>query len=230
VFKYYWRCWYRKFRRGFGALAIWESTFDVSTIGRDLKNLSVVSRAYLRDCCCLQQSHIKGPETTPVRVDSNVSKILPTPACSTTISTPVLSLVPSRTPPAPSILKTKASTPLILKTEASKPLILKTDFEASEVTVPPVILPNFTKPPDETCHRRAFSSSVIRVPYLTFDRVVDHVLVTEGKVFKRLPPNQRVSDPRLKSRKNFLRSSATKKPKTPYIKFNDSLCVSFAFA
>ena len=43
------------------------------------------------------------------------------------------------------------------------------------------------RPPDETCHHRPFFSSVIKVPYVTFDRVVYHSIKTEG--VKSVPKN-----------------------------------------
>ena len=133
---------------------MWESEFDISGVARDLKCVDTVVHNFLKTCCALQQSAMKELTITPT-----VSQ-----------KTPEISIAaPDSLPPPPTVPVLKAGSLIPSRPQTS---LLVPKVERVELIDNSFLLS--TKPPDQVCHKRAFSSSVIRIPYLVFDRVVDH--------------------------------------------------------
>jgi hypothetical protein len=166
VFKFYWRTTYRKFSSGFGALAIWESAFVLTSVGRDSKKSETVVRKYLKSCCGVQlgkSSDQPKPAANLVSISSSGIEMQS--------ANKFTSLIPSR-PGTTTLLKIHSPK----REPGRKPKIepglkprLKPKLKLADKLQPECSVYSNTKvdqhfsarPPDQTCHRLSFSSSVI---------------------------------------------------------------------
>ena len=172
VFDFYWRHWYSKFTTGFGALALFASDFDVMTVGRNFKNFDSLLDKYFTFCDALATLGVsESPDIKPV-----ILPVIP-PVFSPPSDNKILAQAASGSAKSASLIPDRSS-------------LISIKTEIPDLVVPvPNTKPLF-RPPDQTCHKRAFSSSVIRIPYLTFDRVVDDFISASGSVFKSQRPSQ----------------------------------------
>jgi hypothetical protein len=165
VFSFYWRRWYGKFAAGSGTLTAWASTFDAKLAPKKMSSVTRAVNSYLKFCISSQNKSQPSRDTKPS---------LPI----------VLSVKPVFSPKGhlPVLTGNRSKRTLIPARPCTSKLVPKT--EPIELIESQVSTGSGFFPPDQTCHRLPFSSSVLRIPYLVFDRVVDHS--TKIKVDKKL--------------------------------------------
>ena len=147
---------------GYDALPQWLASFDCSVLPRSLDIIPVVVRDYSREMVQKQQVYLK---TVSLSFKPNKPIILP-----------VIS--------SPKNFPAKVTTPTISGDIKPVTSLIPCRRQIACVFggVPGQDKKPFVKPtPDILCHKRAFSTSVIRIPYLTLERISDHKSTSESK-------------------------------------------------
>ena len=193
VFSYYWRHWYSKFQSGFGALVSFESCFDINAVTKKTSSIPLVTAAYLKHCSSVQQVHIKDIQLSTSAV--SISKPPAVTQCKVVFPNVVLK---------PTFISSRPST---------SNFVPKT--EPIEVIVNPSIDQSVFSLPDQNCHKRLFSSSVIRVPYLVFDNVTKSKITT-------MPSRPSASKPKRSLRPSVPKVSKKRSLKNRLFSCNDT--------
>ena len=169
---------------GYGALPQWLVSFDCSVLPRSLLSVQVAVKEYSRTMVRQQQVFLKTinlsakPTKNFPPDPSHKSKVLPLPIplpipTTSVASTSVSKLMPCRRKIACVFGRGNDLGNVIIKKET----------------------------PDIICHKRAFSHSVIRIPYLTLDRLSAHQPTPKSSTLKKtvnvrskLPKKRKATD------------------------------------